>query len=45
MININNASRRLLTLSSHLMFSISKKHKFSYAHHMIPHPAKAYKGG
>lgn len=41
------SAERLLNLKHHFAFSTAKKHKykFIYGSHMIPHPAKAYKGG
>ena len=45
---ISNTAKRLTHLSSILSFPISKssfKYKFNSGAHMIPHPAKAHKGG
>ena len=44
---LSSASTRLARISKQFLFSTQKKpsYKFVYGSHMIPHPAKAHKGG
>ena len=47
MISAGACASRLLCLSRHFLFSTDKTplYKFKYGFNIIPHPAKAHKGG